>query len=87
MNNENKVEQAKQVYLARKDRREHPRGRFGTAGRWYPADEEMRDCCIGIRAPSRRWPRSYMNHCRTMAHVAQLLGVDIKELRKAVKQN
>jgi hypothetical protein len=47
----------------------HPKGKFDSAGRWYPSNSEVRDCCERIRSPSRRWPYSLMLHCRTAKHV------------------
>jgi hypothetical protein len=80
-----KIKECLQKFKARQERREHPSGDFDKAGRWYPSDEEKQDCCSSIRGPSRRWPMSYMVHCRTLKHVANLMGVDLKEARKALK--
>lgn len=34
-----------EVYQARKNRLEHPDGKFDSGGRWYPSDEERCSCC------------------------------------------
>jgi hypothetical protein len=73
------------AYIARQARDAHPVGTFDRGGRWYPADEEWRNCCARIRTPSRSWPYSLLVHCRTVEHVAALYGVDVAELRRAVR--
>lgn len=80
------VLKAAQEYLSRRDRITNPDGNFDKAGRWYPSESEHCDCCKAIRGPSRAYPYSYMVHCRTAQHVANLYGVDAKELRKATRQ-
>jgi len=70
-------------YLARQRRDRHPKGKFDSAGRWYPSNSEVRDCCERIRSPSRRWPYSLMLHCRTAKHVAALFNVSERTLRTA----
>jgi len=80
------VEAAAREYLARRDRRKHPAGRFDNGGRWYPDESEARACCATIRAPSRRWPYSLMLHCRTAKHVAALYGVETSDVRRAAKR-
>lgn len=72
-------------YLSRKERRSHPKGDFDNAQRWFPKTEEICECCSYIRSPSRAYPFSYMLHCRTAQHVANLFGVDVKRARKAAK--
>lgn len=59
-------------YEKRQARLEHPAGTFDKQGRWYPAENEERDCCMAIRRPTRRWPYSLMLHCRTRKHVDSL---------------
>jgi hypothetical protein len=81
-----KVREAAGEYLARQERRVHPKGKFDNGGRWYPADEEMRDCCRGLRNPSIAYPYSYWNHCRSATHVAELYGVSRKELLAEVRE-
>lgn len=80
------LETAAREYIARRDRVINPKGKFDNAGRWYPSTEEHCDCCNGVRGPSRAHPYSYMTHCRTIAHVANLYGVDVKDLRREVKR-
>lgn len=70
------VEAAKIVAWARKERLDHPVGKFDNAGRWYPAAEENADdFTSGIRSPSREWPYSYMLAARTLKHCKALAAV------------
>lgn len=82
---EPRLVQALRALTARRDRTEHPRGKFDRAGRWYPDETEERDCCRMVRSPSRAHPYSYMTHCRSLTHVAALYGVDATELRTLAK--
>jgi len=65
-------EKIEKTYYRRKNRLDHPKGKFDSAGRWYPAEEEERDCCAHIRRPSRAYPYSLLVHCRTKKHIRQL---------------
>jgi len=89
MEKQNKVESilndAALEYVNRRDRRSYPGGKFDKGGRWYPDDDERRDCCDSIRSPSRRFPYALLLHCRTLKHVAKLYNVDEKQLRELVK--
>ena len=78
------LEQAARTFIARRDRTAHPTGKFDKGGRWYPSEAETCDCCSSVRSPSRAHPFSYMVHCRTMKHVANLYGVSVADLRKEV---
>lgn len=82
----NKIQEAAQEYLNRQNRISHPDGRFDNGGRFYLAENEQCDCCKSIRTPSRSYPYSQMTHGRTMLHVANLFGVKVGEVRKAVKE-
>ncbi len=77
---------AVEEYFGRKHRMFNPTGTFDKAGRWYPDESERRDCCRQVRSPSRRFPYSLMVHCRTIKHVANLFGVDEREMRKEVRR-
>ena len=80
------LEQAARTFIARRDRTAHPTGKFDNAGRWYPSEAETCDCCSSVRSPSRAHPFSYMVHCRTLKHVANLYGVNESDLRKEVRR-
>lgn len=80
------LEQAARTFIARRDRTAHPAGKFDNAGRWYPSEAETCNCCSSVRSPSRAHPFSYMVHCRTLKHVANLYGVNESELRKEVRR-
>lgn len=73
-------------FLVRQSRRRHPDGTFDSAQRWYPSAGERCGCCEGIRSPSRAHPYSYMVHCRTAAHVAQLYGIPVEIIRYVVRE-
>lgn len=80
-----RVQDAARLYIARRDRVAHPCGQTGRGGKWYPSDNEHRDCCDHIRAPSYAYPWSLSTHCRSAEHVAELCGVDAKALRTAAR--
>lgn len=62
----------------------HPVGRRNSAGRWYPAACEEAECCAKIRWPSRAWPNSLWNHCKTQKHIRTLYGVSPKAFKRAL---
>jgi hypothetical protein len=76
------IELAKKV-MRLQDRQEHPEGSFDSAKRWYPDVET--DSLGYIRSPSRAWPYTYMNHCRTAKYQAQRIGEDPKAISKAIR--
>ncbi len=62
-------------WLRRKERTEHPDGRFDKAGRWYPsADEDCDDYTSHTRTPSRAWPNTYNSAARSLEHCEALDG-------------
>ncbi len=74
---------AAKQFIARRDRKEHPDGKTDNAKRWYPSTCERTPGCAYIRSPTRAWPWSLMTHCRTAAHVAELHGVDDRDVKRA----
>ena len=46
-----------------------PLGKSDSGGRWYPDEEEIYDCCKGIRSPSRSYPWSLYKHCKSKKHI------------------
>jgi hypothetical protein len=80
------IETAVATYLNRKNRNENPTGKFDNAGRFYLDASEHRECCEGLRSPSRAFPYSQMVHGRTAKHVAHLLNVDERDLKRAARQ-
>ena len=74
-------------WLRRKERTEHPDGRFDKAGRWYPSkDENCDDFTSHTREPSRRWLYSYLLAARSLAHCEALSGAehdDVLLMRRA----
>lgn len=79
------LERATAEYLARQSRASHPAGKFDKAGRFFLADSERSECCRSIRCPSRAWPYSEMVHGRTAEHVAEMFGVDAREIRRLAR--
>lgn len=80
-----RLDQAIHCYLKRYARRINPDGYFDNAGRWYPSDHERQACCDSIREPSRAYLCSLNKHCRTMNHIAHLFDVDLRFLRRRVR--
>lgn len=75
-------------YERRQFRSEHPDGYFDNARRFYPSDAE--DCGVtsSVRSPSRAFPFSYMNACRSLDHCCDLEKVskgEVLKVRKAVQ--
>ena len=87
MKEKTELEKALECYLRRQSRVSHPEGRTDNGGRFYPSESELCECCDSIRSPSRSYPWSYMIHCRTIPHIANLYEVDVKELRKLHREH
>ncbi|QWT22511.1 hypothetical protein KPL74_11040 [Bacillus sp. NP157] len=68
--------QALVTHARRAARIEHPAGSSDRGGRWYPSDDE--DCGVTrtARSPSRAWPHSYNQACRSLAHCEALYDAD-----------
>ena len=81
-----KVMAAALEYIARKDKKSRPEGRSDHGGRWRPLEAERQPCCQGIREPSRAWPLTLLDHCRSAGHVAALFDVDALELKRAARE-
>lgn len=65
---------ARAVYIPRRERTVHPEGDFDSKGRWYPCTRESGGGSgTTCRAPSKRWPYSYMLRCRTREHCENLV--------------
>ena len=84
-NNEKNLTAALYEWKRLQDRRQHPDGFFDKQGRWYPSEYERCECCDKIRSPSRAFPYSYNRHCRSVEHVANKFGVDVKALRRETR--
>lgn len=66
-------------------RHEHaPYGLWSDDGRWVPAPDEMRECCLRIYRylPSR--PVALYRHCHTVKHLAKLYGVKPRDLKREI---
>jgi hypothetical protein len=72
--------------MRRRSRLEHPAGSFDRQGRFWPDVSEHRACCDWITEPTKNYPYSQMHHCRSMAHIAELYGVDALDLRRKVRE-
>lgn len=53
------------VYEMLQNREIHPTGTFDGKGRFYATHDDL----INVRAPSRSWPFSHMQACRTKKYV------------------
>jgi hypothetical protein len=80
-----RLQAAAAEYVALRDRKANPAGKFDRSGRFWPAPAETCSCCIGIRAPSKAWPYSLLLHCRTAGHVAARHGLDALAVRRAAR--
>ena len=63
----NKQEMINSVYQDLKDRKIHPSGTFDNGGRFYATNDDL----IRVREPSRRFPYSQLNACRTKKYVTK----------------
>jgi hypothetical protein len=54
-----------EVYRKLKTRKIHPSGKFDKGGRWYADNGSL----IDVRQPSRSYPWSQMQACRTSKYV------------------
>ena len=80
----NAVPAARQ-WLARNKGPSRPAGRWDGASRYYPSDDERRECCDDIRSPSRAYPYSLWSHVHSAVHVAALFEANPTEVRRAAK--
>ncbi len=62
------IDEMKIVYLMLKNRTIHPKGKFDGKGRFYAENAGL----IDVREPSRAWPMSHMNACRTLKYVKKV---------------
>lgn len=67
---DNPTIEAVKEFLLRRFRVTYPKGYM--IHRWDPHDEERRDCCNHVREPSRAYPWSLYNHCKTLKHICNL---------------
>ena len=71
------------LFLDRKERLEHPEGVFDKAGRWEPLgrDHQVFDYA-NHRTPSRVYPNTWSQACRSAEHCAKFFEADVVEVRK-----
>jgi hypothetical protein len=85
------MQDALDCYYRRLRLQEEPPGkvRFGF---WFPEEKEQRSCCdIAFKKPSQDGTTTkpwnvLLHHCRTVAHVANLHGVDPRIMMDLVKE-
>lgn len=82
---EERIQEIAKTYWRRRFHLENPSGHFNRGGRWFPDAREEAECCAHIRPPSRAYPYSLMQHCRSLKHLAMLYRIEPKALRKAAK--
>lgn len=71
-------------YVARKNRTEHPDGKFDKANRWYPAAHEASPYVQNAREPSGAWPYSKLLAARSLKHCVWLNKADHTTTRDVV---
>jgi len=81
------LRQAYHEWVLREMRMTLPKGRFDASGRWYPTDDELRDCCREVPEPSEACPHTLLVHCRSIGHVARLFGVNEQTLRLIARRD
>jgi hypothetical protein len=89
INQINSIKKAYETYKNRKSRKEYPEGTFDNARRWYPSDTEERNCCKKIRSPSKAFPHSLLDHCKTAKHIGNLYNISpkyIKNIKETIKE-
>lgn len=69
-------------YIRRKNRSERPEGYFDRAKRFWLSEDLP---CCRVRAPSRAHPFSELSHGRTMIHIANLEGANLKAARRLAR--
>jgi len=69
-------------YIRRKNRRERPEGHFDRARRFWLSEDLP---CCRVRTPSRAHPFSELSHGRTMIHIANLEGANVKAARRLAR--
>ena len=83
------IEKLADEFMSLEKRFIHPSGRFDNAGRWHPTAEY--DCCRGIRRPSRAYPYTLLNHCRTFRHFLAEKNVTdpnvIQQIKSVIRYN
>jgi hypothetical protein len=87
------LKDAVDCFIARRERAEHPDGVFrespeGTV--WAISATERQPCCASAKPSDLGGRQKFIGHwlnqhCRTIAHVANLHGVSENDLRKALK--
>jgi hypothetical protein len=83
----NRLLEALEEYHKRNEAQYHhmPDGAYDSHHIWRPAETEWRDCCSHIQPPSERFPRRYLDHCKTLRHIAMLFNLEEQDLRKALQ--
>lgn len=61
------------LYKGRQERILHPLGHFNSDRKWFPDDKEKCKCCEDIKTPSRGYPFTLNQHCRTKKHVKEMV--------------
>ncbi len=69
-------------YIRRKNKSERPDGYFDRAKRFWLSEDLP---CCRVRTPSRAHPFSELSHGRTMIHIANLEGANLKAVRRLVR--
>lgn len=87
------LKKAIECFHARKERKQHPKGKFVEVFhvRIWQIDPKEHQTCCRIAKPNdlgghEKFVNHWLsNHCRTIAHIANLYGVPEARLRKAIR--
>ncbi len=71
------------VVMRRKSRIDRAKGNYKP--QWHPAPSERLSCCDLIRTPSRKYPFSLQDHCRTAFHIAELFGESEARVQSTIR--
>lgn len=52
---------------------------------WYPKPFEVRDCCRKVKEPTSMFPHNYLNHVKTLTHIAKKFNVDRLKLKDEIR--
>ncbi len=78
-----RLRQAVDEFRERASRSRKPGGDW-IQGLWYPSEQERMPCCDEI-TPTPANKQALQNHCRSQRHIANLFGVELEELKRALK--
>ena len=76
---------AAREFMARFTGLHKPKGQTDPWGRWLPDPDELRQCCVRVYRHLPAAPMALYRHCLTFKHVAQLYGVQPRDLKRVAQ--